>query len=101
MSILHADVINLVLLRQINARVDSMSFMEMVKNSCQQECVASPMRLICLTLNRLKQHIKEWNHCQFGNNHSAVKNVEAELVQSGNCLQEEMSESAQEQLNVS
>lgn len=49
----------------------------------------------------MKQQLNEWNKNKFGNIHTAVQKTEVELIQAKRCLQDEVSDDAQQQVHDS
>ncbi|XP_027158272.1 uncharacterized protein LOC113759893 [Coffea eugenioides] len=72
----------------INAWTDHEDFLGVVKESWQQECVRSPMQVLCSKLQRLKRHLQLWNKDRVGKFSDNVKKVEEELGKLERCLEE-------------
>lgn len=65
--------------RFINAWADREDFLEVVRESWQQECGGPPMHVLCSKLQRLRRHLQLWNKDRVGNFSDNVAKAEEEV----------------------
>ncbi|XP_071909763.1 uncharacterized protein [Coffea arabica] len=73
-------------------------FRAVVKASWQQECIESPIQIVCTRLSRLKGAIKVWNKQWFGNIFDSARKAEETVLVAEKRVEEDDSSAAQESL---
>ncbi|XP_071939854.1 uncharacterized protein [Coffea arabica] len=85
--------------RFLNVWTSRASLLDVIRNTWQQECHGSPLRVLCSKLLAARRAIQEWNKNSFGNIFAASREAEASVTRAEARLDNEPSEDAQVELN--